>query len=69
MEKLDLTDIRDNQMAGLMEHKLASDEWAAVIAQKHPGCRLQRSDHGCGHKSIQVFDAAGQIVADYDVCR
>lgn len=30
------------------------------------GYRVQFSDHGAGRESVQVFDAQGQLVRDYD---
>ena len=38
------------------------------IQKKHPGTTRQRSYHGCGNYSVQLFSkTTGKLVADYDL--
>ena len=38
------------------------------LRRKYPGARIQRSSHGAGRHSVQVFDdATGEILADHNV--
>ncbi len=38
-----------------------------AIRKSSEGFRVQVSDHGCGRKSVQVFNADGSLAADVDV--
>jgi hypothetical protein len=38
-----------------------------AIRESSDGFRVQVSDHGCGRKSVQVFNADGTLAADVNV--
>jgi hypothetical protein len=38
-----------------------------AIRKSSDGFRVQTSDHGCGRKSVQVFNADGTLAADVSV--
>jgi hypothetical protein len=38
-----------------------------AIRKSSEGFRVQVSDHGCGRKSVQVFNADGSLAADVNV--
>ena len=38
-----------------------------AICKSSAGYRVQVSDHGCGHKSVQVFNYDGSLAADVNV--
>ncbi len=37
------------------------------LQRKHPGTKRQVSSHGADRWSVQFFDQAGVLVADYDL--